>query len=219
MTLTKHQMNIRKFGRVAVAGPTVFFLCWLVAGLTQPHFRFVRDDESALAAIGAAHPWITIIGDSLLGVSMLALAIGLPRLTAGRRALTAMTVLSVAGLATITQAVVREDCIDRLGQCAASGRTAGRTWLQPVHDTASLIAFLGVFAVAFIFVRAFREVGAPQMATYSAVTSIGGVILLFGYAAVSDTAIGGLTEFVVLIVALGWMVLTGRFLATRTSAT
>ena len=67
--------RIRRLGLVAAAGPIVFVIGWAVGAATQDGFRIIRDDESALAAIGADHPWITMTGDAVLGIGILTLSI------------------------------------------------------------------------------------------------------------------------------------------------
>ena len=136
----------RRLGALAAAGPLVFAVAWAISGALQTGYDPLRDDESSLAAIGAAHPWITITGDVLLGGATLALAAGLFTAPAGRHVTVACSLVLAAGLAIIVQALAREDCLTQFAACA--GTHAGRaSWHQALHNTAAGLAFI-LLAVA-----------------------------------------------------------------------
>jgi hypothetical protein len=216
MTLTSPRPRFWLRDLIAVGGPIAFFAAWVIGAAAQPRFSFITDDESSIAAIGAAHPWITMTGDTLLGLAMLGLAASVSATLAGRRRTLVVVSLCVAGAATTVQALVREDCIKALGLCAAAGRSAGQTWRQPVHDTASVIAFLAVFLAAFLLARPLNQGGpASELAAYSKWTGIVGVVLVFVYGAVSDSSVAGISELVLILVPLSWMVALGRRLAVE----
>ena len=207
--------RIRRLGLVAAAGPIVFVVGWAVGAATQDGFRIIRDDESALAAIGSDHPWITMTGDAVLGVGILALSIALAALLDGKRGTIGCVLLATAGLCAIVQALVREDCVSDLGLCAAAGRSEATTWRQPVHDGASVIAFIAILAASFILAGPLRRLGWRTLATYSISTGAIGTVVLVFYIAVSESAIAGLAEFLFLLVTLGWVAVLGLRISGR----
>jgi hypothetical membrane protein len=207
--------RIRLLGLVAAAGPIVFVIGWAVGATTQDGFRIIRDDESALAAIGADHPWITMTGDTALGIGILALSIALAALLNGRRRTIGCLLLATAGVCAIIQALVREDCVSDLGLCAAAGRSEATSWRQSVHDGASGIAFIAILAAAFILAGPLRRLGWRTLAKYSIATGAIGIVLLVFYILVSESAIAGLAEFLFLLVTLGWVAVLGLRTAGR----
>jgi hypothetical protein len=204
-------------GRAAAAGPILFAVGWALAGVTQEGFRPIRDDESALAAVGAAHPWITMTGDTLLGIGFLALAALLAFVLDGRRRTIGCSLLVVAGITTIVQAIVREDCVANLGLCTAAGPPETTTWQQWIHDAASGISFLAILIAALVLARPIRDHGRDALARYSTLTGGIGFLLLIVFIVVSDSSISGLAEFVFLVVPLSWAAVVGLSLAEDTS--
>ena len=203
----------RQLGLVAAAGPILFAAGWVVGAARQPGFRVLRDDESSLAAIGAAHPAITMTTDTLLGAGLLALAAALAADLVGRQRAVGCWLLVVAGISAIVQALVREDCVASLGLCAVAGRSDMMTWRQPVHDGASLIAFVALLVAPLVLARSFRALGWATLSMYSMVTSGVGLVTLIFYVAASESAIAGLAELIFLAVPLAWVVVVGMFLA------
>jgi hypothetical membrane protein len=188
-------LHYRVAQRLAIAGPLAFAAAWMTAAALQPGFRPLRDDESALAAIGAAHPWITMTGDVLLGLAVIALAIRL----AGRAVTVGSALLLVAGLAIVVQAVAREDCV---GSCA--GAPSGH---QALHDGASAVAFLLLPIAILVLSRAFR----PRL---SRVAGLAALLLLVVFLALSEGPHAGLGEILALLPLLAWIVTAGLTAST-----
>jgi hypothetical membrane protein len=214
-TASVEDTRIRRLGLVAAAGPIVFVIGWAVGAATQDGFRIIRDDESALAAIGADHPWITMTGDTVLGIGILALSIALAALLDGKRGTIGYVLLATAGLCAIIQALVREDCVSDLGLCAAAGRSEAATWRQPVHDSAAFIAFIAILAAAIVLAGPLRRLGWRTVAKYSMGTGAIGTVLLVFYIAVSESDIAGLAQFLFLLVTLGWVTVLGLRISAR----
>ncbi len=194
----------RLLGGVAAAGPLVFTVAWAIASTLQGDYSVIRDDESALAATDAAHPWITVAGDALLGIGTLALGIGLARSLSGRQAAVGCGLLLTAGLAIIVQAFAREDC--QFGSCIGGAPS----WHQTVHDLGAVVAFFALLGAAFVFWRVFRRDRYWQsLAVYSLVTAGAGLLLLIVSVATEESAVGGLTQRIFLTVPLAWIVVVG----------
>jgi hypothetical membrane protein len=213
MSIATHgSARAQPFGLLAAAGPILFLAAWCVSGLTQDGYRLERDDESALAAAGAAHPWLTMVGDSLLGLGFIAFAVVVGAALRGRRAAIGCGLLIVSGIATIVQALVREDCVSELGLCKAAGRPDTWTWHQTVHDSASRVAFLAILASAFVLARPIRVAGHRELARYSRLTGGIGLVFLVAFIIVSDSSVGGIAEFIFLLVPLAWVAITASSL-------
>jgi hypothetical membrane protein len=66
-------------GGLAVAGPLLFTLAWLIAWPVQDEYSARRETISALAAVDAQQGWIMILGFLALGLGSAALGLALPR--------------------------------------------------------------------------------------------------------------------------------------------
>lgn len=196
----------RLLGWLAAAGPLVFTAAWVIAAAMQSGYDPLRDDESALAALGADHPWVTMTGDLLLGAAIVVLAAGLASALPGRDVDVGCWLLLAAGLATAVQALARADCPTQLGSCAARDPS----WHQAVHDTAAGVAFFTLLAASLVLARPFRSNRHWQsLATYSVITAATGLLLLVAYAGTADSSWGGLTERAFLAVPLTWITIVG----------
>lgn len=216
--MTAHDPR-RLLGGLAVAGPLASTIAWPVASAAQDGYSPWREDLSALAAVDAEHPWITIAGDLLLGTGALALALGLVIALRGRDVVVGACLLATAGLAILVQAVAREDCSTQLAACAARVRAGDVSWHHTLHDTSSGLAFLTALATPLVLARPFREDrGWRHLATYSVVTAALGVLLLVGYVATIGGAWNGLVQRVFLTVPIVWIVVVGARLGRSPSA-
>jgi hypothetical membrane protein len=198
----------RRLGLIAAAGPLAFAIAWVVSAAQQPGYRPLRDEESALASIGAAHPWITVAGELLLGGATLALAAGLARALSGRDVVIASSLLAATGLAIATQALAREDCVAKLTGCA--GPLAHASWHQDLHDAASSLAFVLLAAPPLILARPFRsDPHWHHLADYCVATAATGLLLLVTYIAAADTSWAGLAELLAIAIPLAWLTTIG----------
>jgi hypothetical membrane protein len=131
----------------ASVAPLALIGGWSVAAARQPSsYDSVRDTISALAAHGAADPWIMTIGLAVLGVCHLATAAGLTEAAILGRAL-----LAVGGIATIAVSALPQPSAGHT-PAATVGFVALALWPAasgiPGHRTArtvtiGLIALLG----------------------------------------------------------------------------
>src|SRR4051812_35075478 len=101
-------MRIRTLAWLAIAAQPVFVASWLVAGALEPGYSGARSTVSALAADGAAHPWIVIVGLAALGAGVLALAATLWMALPSSRV--AVALFSIIGAGLLIGAFVRLPC-------------------------------------------------------------------------------------------------------------
>lgn len=210
----------RLLGTLAAVGPPVCALAWLIAPSMQPGYNPWREDLSTLAALDAAHPWITITGELLLAVAVLALARGLAISLTGPDVIVAVCLLVSGGLGILVQAVAREDCGTQVAACAARLHAGHASWHHTLHDATSALAFITVLAAPLVLGRPFRH--HPhwcQLTNPCLITAALGVALLISYASTADGAWAGLTERIFLTVPLAWISLTGIRLARAPGTT
>ena len=196
-------------GGVAAVGSLGCATAWLTASLVRPGHDAWRSDLSALAALDAPRPWITITGELLLAGGWLALATGLIVTFSGRDTTVAAGLLSVAGLGTVIQALAREDCDTALPACLAQQNAGLVSWHHNLHGFSAALAILASVTAPIALIRPFR--GHPRwrgLATYSAASAGGGFVLLIGYALAPD-AWTGLAQRVFLAAPLMWTAVVG----------
>jgi hypothetical membrane protein len=196
----------RGLGIVAVVGPVVCVAGWVIASATQHDFHPVRDELSFLAANGADHPWITAVGETLLGLSILALAVGVGRSLAGPDAWIGCTLLVIAGTTSIVQALARENCPPNL--CGV--QAGGASWHDTTHQITSSIALLALLSAPLALTRPFREqLGWRRITTYSTATFVVGLAMLIAFVSASDTGWGGAGEWAFITPLVAWIAVVG----------
>jgi hypothetical membrane protein len=203
----------RILGGVAIAGPLAFTAAWVFSTIATPGYDMRRDDISALAVVGAPHPWITITGKLLLAASILALAVGLAITLAGRDRTFGVGLLITAGLAIAVAAIAREDCNTGLAACITRQRAGLVSWHHILHGLASVLLFLTILAAPIILARPLRaDPHWRALATYSVVTTLTGLALLVAYVA-APHAWTGLAQRVFVTVPVAWTAVLGIQLA------
>ena len=191
-------------GRLAMAGPIVFTIAWLVGGLVQDQYSLRQEDISALAATDAQHAWIMITGFVLLGPGTVALATGLASTLIGS------VLLMIAGIGLMVAGLARNDCSSELPACAARVDAGEVSWHHQVHDNVSLILFLALIAAPLVFARAFgRDDRWRPLRTSSIVTGLLGFALLVLYVIGSAGTWSGLLQRIFVSVLLVWIALVG----------
>jgi hypothetical membrane protein len=206
----------RLLGAIAASGPLAFMVAWVIASALQSGYDPARDAESALAALGADHPWITITGELLLGAGTVALAAGLATTLPGRDVAVGSALLLTAGVAIVVQALAREDCVSQLASCAARERAGDVSWHHTLHGMASGLAFFALPGASLVLARPFRiHRHWHALAAYSVITAILGLLALVTFVGTADTSWGGLSEGVFITVLLAWIVVVGIRLSQR----
>jgi hypothetical membrane protein len=203
----------RILGGAATAGPLAFTAAWVASTIATPRYDMRRDDISALAVVGAPHPWITITGKLLLAASILALAVGLAISLGGRDRAVGVGMLITAGLAIAVAAMAREDCNTGLAACTARQQAGLASWHHTLHGLASVLFFLTILAAPIILARPLRaDPHWRALGTYSVVTTVTGLALLLAYVA-TPHAWTGLAQRIFVTVPVAWTAILGTRLA------
>jgi hypothetical membrane protein len=201
----------RVLGGCAVVGPVVFTVASLVAGSVQDVYSLRREDISALAAIDAQHAWIMIVGIVALGVSLVALGLGLVgAIDDGRSATVGSILLILAGLSFAAAGVARNDCSSELEACKKRVTSGNVSWHHSVHDVVGIAAFLFLVLAPLVLARAFRADSRWRDLRRYSLTSgalASALVLVLG-AEVFD-GWNGLVQRVLIAVLLLWMVVLG----------
>jgi hypothetical membrane protein len=193
-----------------MAGPVAFTLGWLIGGLVQHEYSPRREEISALAAMGAQHAWIMIIGFVLLGAGTVALAAGLASTLRYRSAVIGSVLLIIAGIGLVVAGLARTDCSEKLPACVARIDAGEVSWHHQVHDNVSVLVFLALIAAPFVFVRAFgRDDRWRPLRTYSLVTGLVGFALLVLYVVASEGTWNGLAQRAFVSVLFLWIAVVG----------
>lgn len=201
----------RVLGTVALAGPVLFAVAWLVAGPLQDAYSPRREDVSALAAMDAQVPGVMIAGFLAFGIGVLALGVGLRRtVDGGRWARTASILLVVAGLGILVAGLSRNDCSTELPECRMLIEAGQVSWHHHLHDGISALVFLVFVAAQLVAARAFtRDKAWSDLRLYSIVSGIAtfALLVLFASAAVENS--NGLVERVFLAAPMVWVGMLG----------
>jgi hypothetical membrane protein len=197
-------------GRLAMAGPIVFTIAWLIGGLAQDAYSFRQEDISALAAMDAQYAWVMITGFVLLGLGTVALAAGLVSTLRYPSAVIGSVLLMIGGIGLVVAGLARNDCSSELPACAARVDAGEVSWHHQVHDNVSLILFLALIAAPLVLARAFgRDDRWRPLRTYSILTGVLGLALLVLYIVVSAGAWSGLAQRTFVSVLFLWIAVVG----------
>lgn len=197
-------------GGLAVAGPVVFTLAWLIAWPAQDTYSPRHEDISALAALDAQQSWIMIVGFLALGVGIAALGLALwNAVRSSRSARIGAVLVALAGLGILVAGLARNDCSSELAACQA--RAADDfSWHHNVHDLISGLVFALLVVAQLVLARAFRgDDRWRDLRAYSAVSGLATLVLLvlFGSEVFGDS--NGLVQRVFLAVPFAWIVVVG----------
>src|SRR5215467_14021021 len=210
----------RVFGWSAVAGPVLFTAAWLLAGLVQDDYGPRREDISALAALDAQHAWITIAGIVALGLSLVALGLGLAgAIDDGRSATVGAILLVVAGLMFVVAGVARDDCSSELQACKKRVDAGDVSWHHTVHDNVGIAVFLVLVLAPLVLARAFRRDRRwRNLRRYSLVTGALTLVLLLVFGGGSFSGWNGLAERILVTIPLVWIAVLGTRLVRNAVA-
>jgi len=197
-------------GRLAVVGPIAFTVAWVAAGLAQDEYSLRREDISALAALDAQKPWFMIAGFLLLGVGIVALAIGLGGALEGRRAVTGAILVAIAGIGIIVAGLARNDCSSELDACVERIDAGNVSWHHSTHDLVSGVVFLSLVAATLVLARVFRgHESWRDLRIYSIVTGLLGLALLIMFVTEVASSWNGIVQRIFVSVLFLWIALLG----------
>lgn len=207
----------RLCGYVGVAGPVLFGLSSVIAGLVQSSYSPGREDISALSALTAEDAWIMVTGMVSLGVCTVALACGLRGAIGRGDAASAGPVLILAmGLGVAGAGLMRNDCSTELAACARRVRVGDVSWHHQGHDFVSITLFVLLAISPLVFANAFRAIESWQhLRLYSLLTAWASIALfaLYFVGPILVSSEQGLFERFALAVPLTWLAVIGGHLA------
>jgi hypothetical membrane protein len=208
---------IRSLAWGAVAVQVAFVASWIVAGALTPGYSHTHSGVSALAAHGMPHPWIVMAGFVLVGLSAIAVAVGVGIVLPARRAATVAAMLfAVAGIGFLVVAFARLDCDLAQHACSTRFHHGDLSWRTSLHAWTGLVVSVAIIGTAFALARALWP--SPTGALALAAGVDGALLLVAALLLYSATdGAGGIVERVQLVVAQAWfaIVAAGILYETR----
>lgn len=197
-------------GWLAVMGLIVLTVAWIVAGLAQDEYSPRRGFIEDLAALDAQQPWIMIMGFVLVGVSTVALGVGLAGAVKGRSATVGSILVALAGVGFIVAGLVRRDCYSQLDACADRYEAGDMSWHWQTHQWVGLVAVLALAVAPLVYARAFRgDESWRDLRAYSIITGVVGLVLLVLLFTSVAESWGGVLQRVMMTLLLLWVAILG----------
>jgi hypothetical membrane protein len=197
-------------GWLAVMGLIVLTVTWIVAGLAQDEYSPRRGFIEDLAALDAQQPWIMITGFVLVGVSTVALGVGLAGAVKGRSATVGSILVAFAGVGFIVAGLARRDCYSQLDACADRYEAGDMSWHWQTHQWVGLVAVLALAVAPLVYARAFRgDQSWRDLRAYSIITGVVGLVLLVLLFTSVAESWGGVLQRVMMTLLLLWVAILG----------
>lgn len=181
---------------LAFAGQLLFVAAWLVAGALQQGYSHSEQYVTELGAATANHSWIVNGALVALGLTLVALAIGvqaaLPR---AARSLGVVVLLSLGGLATALTGVFALDCMPTVERACGQRIENGHTpWQTYTHFWASVAMHPTLLPIPFVLAWATWGGRAGRPALVAGVLGLLAGGFAFLAAAVGDAELAGLYD-------------------------
>jgi hypothetical protein len=154
---------------LAVAGPLVFTLTWVLLGRSHPGYRPARETISSLSAHGAPGWPVMVAGQAVLVLSFLAVAVLSVR-ALGRAGLGPAVLYAIAAAGTVQASVFRTICTQvDAGWCTPMPRSAfpHQQWAHGIGTAMPFVTLpLACLAVAWVTwrVEGLRDVAPVALA-------------------------------------------------------
>ena len=196
-------------------GPGLFTAAWLVAGAVQDMYSPRREDISALAALDAQHASIMIAGIVALGMSLVALSLGLVgAVNDCHSAIVGAILLVLAVLMFVLAGVARDDCSSELRACKKRVDAGDVSWHHKVHDNVGIAVFLVLVLAPLVLARAFRgDSRWRDLRRYSLATGAVTLVLLVVFGGEPFSGWNGFAERILVTIPLVLIAVLGRRLA------
>ena len=154
----------RALALCGLIGPAAFTAAWAVGTIRQPGYSVAHEHISGLAAPDADAPSVMTAGFLVLGTATVGFAAALERRLSGpeRTAGPGPTLIGVSGLAMLAAGMFRRD---RMSNHPPPGEPEGQSWVNDVHDAASVVG--AVTSAAGLFALANRLQGDPDLGDLS----------------------------------------------------
>jgi hypothetical membrane protein len=177
----EQSMATRLLLACGVIGPLLFIIVFLIEGATRADYNPFRYPISSLS-IGAMG-WTQAANFLLLGVLLVAFAIGLRRALRGSRGgLWGPILIGLAGIGLFGAGIFTTDPIFGYPPDAPLV-IAQYTFHGHMHDLCSVLFFAGVPIASFVFCRRFATTGERGWALYSLLSGFG-MLVFFALAAI-----------------------------------
>lgn len=150
----------RALALCGLIGPAAFTAAWVVGTIRQPDYSVAHEHISGLAAPDADAPSVMTTGFLVLGTATVGFAAALERRLSGpvRAAGPGPALIGVSGLAMLAAGVFRRD---RMSNHPPPGEPEGQSWVNDVHDAASVVG--AVTSAAGLVALANRFHGDPDL--------------------------------------------------------
>jgi hypothetical protein len=175
----------RALALCGLIGPAAFTAAWAIGTVRQPGYSVAHEHISGLAAPDAETPLVMTAGFLALGSATVGFAAALDRRLSGhghgaRSAGAGPALIGVSGLTMVAAGLFRRD---RMSNHPAPGESEGQSWVNDIHDTASVVGAVassaGLFALAM---RLRREPGLQDLARPTTIAAVAGTGLLAWFA-------------------------------------
>jgi hypothetical protein len=188
-------MSGRLYGALGMAGVGASLLALIALHVLDPD-RSVVDGTISEYALGD-YGWLQSVNDVVLGVGIIAIAIGLRQtLAPGKRVTAAWVLLLIVGLGFLTAAVFETD-----PRGAAESTTSGA-----IHGTAALVSVLGLVIAAWLLRGVFtRDASYLHLARtqlwFAVLITVGVVVLVVLF----EVGPAGLLQRLLVVVIASWL--------------
>lgn len=197
--------RVRRLAILAIAGQAVFPLTWLVAGALDEGYSHEKQYVSELAARNADHAWIAGIGIAALGLSWIALGLGLRvALPARPWSWLPPALFLVTGAATALVALLPVDCSSSVDDaCRTLERGWDLSWPHYAHGFIAWLNQLMLAATPFALALALRP---GQLSRVALGLGVIGLVIGAGQLVVQfvDEDRAGIYQRAGLVVVQGW---------------
>jgi hypothetical protein len=156
-----------------------------------------------------------IVGIVALGLSFVALGLGLVgAINDGRSATAGAILLVLAGIMFLVAGVARDDCSSELQACKKRVDAGDVSWHHMVHDNVGIAVFLVLVIAPLVLARAFRRDSRWRgLRRYSLATGAVTLVLLLVFGGDSFPGWNGLAERILIAIPLAWIAVIGTRLA------
>jgi hypothetical membrane protein len=139
----------RRVAVAVIALVGIFWVAVVVAGFVNPHYSHARDYISALASVGAEHPWLGMLAIAAVGVAFVLTAVLVNVFSR-----TAAVAVGLAGVGYVFGAFARLRCLEGAAFCGVGDRVS-----EDLENTRGYVHETAVVASTLLLVIAMTALG------------------------------------------------------------